>query len=159
MFSCDKGTGGLSIIELYTRGTHAVREAAGSWQETPAPIFRAGSSFLPPTALLWCLGSHTLQLGPESQKSQLPLDLIQKSSLLSQTGSPLGDFWGCYGSKIDNSHLERQFGVAEDDQQHPSRPYPIGAGVNDHHSCSAVFFTSSCGFVLSLGPAQHVESE
>lgn len=69
-----------------------------------------------------------------------PLDLMHKPSLISKTDCPLGDFWGCYGSKIDNSHLNRHFSAAQDDQWYPSCPYPIGAGVYDHHIHSSCIF-------------------
>lgn len=94
--------------------------------------------------LLWSLGSHTLQPGPRVPETLTPPNLIHKPSLLSQTGCPLGDFWGCYGSKIDNSHLKRQFSVAQEDQQHPSCLYPTGAGIYDHR----IYF--SCIFQKSL---------
>lgn len=120
--------------------------------------------FCPPLSCFgpWALTPSSWAQNPRTagiSSFQLLPDLIQKPALFSQTGSPLGDFWGCYGSKIDNSHLKRQFSVAEDDQQHPSRPYPIGAGLNDHHSCSDVFFTGPPGSLLSLGPSQPVGSE
>jgi len=90
------------------------------------------------------LGSHTLQPGPRVPVTLTPPHLIHEPSLLSQAGCPLGDFWGCYGSKIDNSHLKRQFSVAQEDQHHPSCPHPIGARVYDHH----IYF--SCIFQKSL---------
>lgn len=69
---------------------------------------------------LWSLWSSTVQPRPRVLENLTLCNLIHKPSLLSQTGCPLGDFWGCHGSKIDNFHLKRQFSVAEEDQQHLS---------------------------------------
>lgn len=102
--------------------------------------------------LLWSLRSHTLLPAPRVPEILILSNLIHKPSLISQPGCPLGGFWGCYGSKIDISHLKRQFSVAQEDRQHPAWLYPTGAGVTTIPT-SAVCFRSPCSCVLLAGPS------